>query len=59
MPLTPTAEGFVTFAQAREVVGGGTAYTLPSAPGVRGPLSVRIRTTPDTVIGLAQEQESR
>lgn len=51
MRLTPVSQTFASFAQARSVVGGGTAYTLLGTPGVRGPMSLRVRTLQDGILG--------
>ncbi len=39
--LVPNAHGFVPFAEAWTVVGGGTAYATVSAGGAHGAIAVR------------------
>ena len=48
--LTPPTVGFLSFARSSTVVGGGTSYTLVSAPASHGSLALRVGTTADTVL---------
>jgi IPT/TIG domain/Bacterial Ig-like domain (group 2) len=49
--LTPAEVSFSSFGVARSLIGGGTAYTLLTQPGARGPMAIRFRSSQDQILG--------